>query len=101
MIGKLGNVLDDPPRRELIGSGHLSRAMSPHVDAHHAKLAREMRHPGVEARRAAHRGVHEYDRIRRPPRVSVVVERVGDFEAVGSFETVHITNRHCGRPPRE
>ena len=92
MIGQLDDVRDQTRLRKLIRTGNLRLAVSAHVDAYHTKVARQMRHPRMEAGRASHRGVNEYDGFDRTPRIGIVVQRVRDLETVGCPEFVHA---HC------
>jgi len=54
-----------------------------------AKVAREVRHPGVEAPRAAHCGVQKHERVALTPWIRVIVYHIPQREAVTRCKTLH------------
>jgi hypothetical protein len=89
VVRQLHDVLDDALLVELAGTRNLGLPVTAHVDAHHAKVAREMRHPRVEAPGATHRGVDQDQRVGRLPRIGEIVDGVSDSEAVRRLELLH------------
>src|SRR4051812_45225088 len=54
-------------------------------------MAAEPRHPRIVALGVTHRGVQEQQQRRRlEPRVSEVVDRVGEFQSIARTEMLHV-----------
>ena len=92
-----------PPRREVasesvapiasiilrIGPRDFGLPVSPHVRAHHPKMAREDGHPFVESPGSAHCRVQQKQCLLRPPWIAVIVDRVAQFQAVARDMGMH------------
>jgi hypothetical protein len=76
MIDEFDHVPCQPLESELGRPGNFRVAVTAQLETHDAEIAREMRHPRVEAVRIAHRRMHHDQRFALAPRIGVIVDVV-------------------------